>query len=67
MIEVKNAVKTFDDFTALDGATITVPGHGADGGELLPRLQGAGDDHPPQTVLDLPVDGPGVAVVQLGE
>ena len=28
MIEVKNVVKTFDGFTALDGATITVPGGG---------------------------------------
>ena len=31
MIEVKNAVKTFDGFTALDGATITVPGGGVYG------------------------------------
>ena len=31
MIEVKNVVKTFDGFTALDGATITVPGGGVYG------------------------------------
>ena len=29
MIEVKNVVKTFDGFTALDGATITVPAAGS--------------------------------------
>ena len=31
MIEVKNVVKTFDGFTALDGATITVPSGGVYG------------------------------------
>ena len=31
MIEDKNVVKTFDGFTALDGATITVPGGGVYG------------------------------------
>lgn len=31
MIEVKNAVKTFDGFTALDGASITVPDGGVYG------------------------------------
>ena len=31
MIEVKNVVKTFDGFTALDGASITVPDGGVYG------------------------------------
>ena len=31
MIEVKNIVKTFDGFTALDGASITVPDGGVYG------------------------------------
>ena len=54
MIEVKNVVKTFDGFTALDGATITVPGggvyglvgpNGAGKSTIIRHLTGRSEEH----------------------
>ena len=43
MIEVKDVVKTFDGFRALDGVTMTVPrGAATDRGALYPSGGGKG-------------------------
>mgnify|MGYP002673792205 CR=1 FL=1 len=46
MIEIKNVVKTFDGFRALDGLTMTVP-HGAVYGLVGPNGRGQVHHHPP--------------------
>ena len=46
MIEVKNVVKSFDGFRALDDLTMTVP-HGAVYGLVGPQRRGQVHHHPP--------------------
>ena len=50
----------------LDGVGVDgqLGGHRPDGGQLLVLRHGAGDDHPPQSVLDLLINGTGVPIIQ---